>query len=93
MTGGGEIGRAVIAAAGGGRPIRGQAGIDRAIGRDDQQIRPIAKVGDNVIAGTDGETVSPRAASQPIIARPPEQRIGIGRADQGHVGAIACIAH
>ena len=96
-----EAGRAVIAAADGRGPVRGQCGIDGGAGRDDQQIRPLAKVCHTVSAGTDDETVSPCAASQritpgtaieAIIAITAEQRIGIGRAGQGHVGAIARIA-
>ena len=68
VTRGSEAGRAVIAAAGGCRPIRGQCGTGCSARRDDQHIRPIAKVGDAVSAGTDDEAVGPRAASQRIIA-------------------------
>ena len=75
MTGVGEVGRAVIAGAGTRSPICGQCGIDRGAGGDDQHIRPIAKVSDTVSAGTNGETVLPRAAGQRVIAHPAIQAI------------------
>ena len=70
-----QIGRAVIAAAGGGGPGCDHSDIGCGAGRDDQHIRPGAQVGDAVSAGTAGETIGPCPSGQGIIARPAIQAI------------------